>query len=690
MKEAKSGTTTMFMDEKSSGIIAHGYLFSVVGLLTGLALGVGSCASTVNPQNTPPVATGSSQTSSRAQTSREGALAKQELPEGDLLRVDELSAREESGQTLVQLKLSKRIQAYRHFPVTQPSRIVLDIFDDAKSVPQAESFRIDTNWVAALRLSSIENHLRLVVDIAAASVPPYTISQDDDGLKILIGALDPNSTGKKRVTLYQGGRRIDTRPAETATAATTETKSPASSADQGSISEKKYTGQKISLDFKDADIKNVFRLLAEVSGLNIVVTNEVNRKVTLRLVEVPWDQALDLLIDTNGLGKEQVGNVVRISTAGQLKTERDALAAARKAEENLEPLQTVYFNINYAKVRDLEAKVKTLLTKRPDASLVIDERSNTIMVRDVKKVVEDVSTLIAKLDTRTPQVLIESNLIETTPTFARALGVRLQFTSGGTTISNAAGAGGGNSPFTAVTPPFPNAPIGLGGTVSVIQNSLGGLRNVASVLEAAENEGNIRIISRPSVVTLNNIASTIRSERILRITLPASTNIATGTGSSAAGAAVATEKVPVGIILTVTPQVSSDGYVLMNINVKSSTVAPGTVTSGTAGVIPFDELNREAVANVLVRDGETIVIGGILKDTSQDSESGVPYLKDIPVLGWLFKNQRLQKDFEELMVFITPRLTSAGSTNLPTAEQLWREQLGKTAADQPILPTQTP
>jgi type IV pilus assembly protein PilQ len=690
MKEARSSATTMLMDEQTSRIIPHGYLFPVVCLLTGFAFGIGSCASTMNPQEIAPVGADSSQTSSQTRTSKERAFAKQELPEGDLVKVDELSAREESGQTLVQLKLSKRIQAYRHFPVTQPSRIVLDVFDEAKHMPQAESFRIDTNWVAALQLSSIENRLRLVVDIAAATVPPYTITQDDDGLKILIGALDPKATGKKRVALYQGGRRIDTRPVETATAATTETKSTGSSTDQGLVSEKRYTGQKISLDFKDADIKNVFRLLAEVSGLNIVVTNDVNRKVTLRLVEVPWDQALDLLIDTNGLGKEQIGNVVRISSAGQLKAERDALVAARKAEENLEPLQTVYFNINYAKVRDLETKIKTLLSKRPDASLVADERSNTIMVRDVKKVVEDVSALITKLDTRTPQVLIESNLIETTPTFARALGVRLQFTSGGTTISNAAGAGGGNSPFTAITPPFPNAPIGLGGTVSVIQNSLGGLRNVAGVLEAAENEGNIRIISRPSVVTLNNIASTIRSERILRIALPSSTNIATGTGSSAAGAAVATEKVPVGIILTVTPQVSSDGYVLMYINVKSSTVAPGTVTSGTAGVIPFDELNREAVANVLVRDGETIVIGGILKDTSQDTESGVPYLKDIPVLGWLFKNQRLQKDFEELMVFITPRLTSAGSTNLPTAEQLWRDQLDKTAADQAVPPIQNP
>jgi type II secretory pathway component GspD/PulD (secretin) len=197
-------------------------------------------------------------------------------------------------------------------------------------------------------------------------------------------------------------------------------------------------------------------------------------------------------------------------------------------------------------------------------------------------------------------------------------------------------------------------------------------------LEAAENEGNIRIISRPSVVTLNNQASTIRSERILRISLPSSTNIATGSGSSAAGAAVATEKIPVGIILTVTPQVSSDGFVLLNITVKSSSIANSPTVSQGSTVIPFDELNREANASVLVRDGETIVLGGILKDTRQESESGVPYLKDVPIFGWLFKNHRWQKDFEELMVFITPRVTNSGSMNLPLAEQLWRDQMRKT------------
>jgi type II secretory pathway component GspD/PulD (secretin) len=189
----------------------------------------------------------------------------------------------------------------------------------------------------------------------------------------------------------------------------------------------------------------------------------------------------------------------------------------------------------------------------------------------------------------------------------------------------------------------------------------------------------VKIISRPSVVTLNNVASTIKSERVLRIVLPSSTNIASGSGA-AAGTAVATEKINVGINLSVVPQVSSDGFVLMNIKVKSSSIANSpTVPAGTSSpVVPFDELNREAEANVLVKDGETIVIGGILKDTDNNSTAGIPYLKDIPMLGWLFKNWRIQKDFEELIVFITPRIASAGSENLPSAEELWREQMKKT------------
>jgi type IV pilus assembly protein PilQ len=657
---------------------AKSFSSKIVNLVAALVLGFAACTPTVSEQPpAPPV-----QSAAPAPSATVPGPAS---VDPQVLQIQDFSAREESGQTILLLKLSKPISQYRHFPLAQPSRIILDVFGNAVVPTDMATFGVGTNLVGTVRFTAGQDSLRMTVDAVSSSVPVYTISPEDGGLRIVIGTSDPTISARRGLVFARNGKRMDSVAAQGGISAGS---GRSSSAPGGtSAEERKYTGQKLSFDFKDADIKNIFRLLAEVSGLNLIVTADVNRRVTLRLVEVPWDQALDLLITTNGLGKEQIGNVVRISTAGQLKSERDALVAAKKSEENLEPLLTVYFNVNYAKVKDLEGKVKTILSKRPDASLVIDERSNTLMVRDVKQAIDDASTLVAKLDTRTPQVLIESNLIETTPTFARALGLRFQFASGGTTFSNAAGAGGGSSPFSASTPLFPQLPTGLGGTISVIQNNLGGLRNLTAALEAAENEGNVRVISRPSVVTLNNVASTIRSERILRISLPSSTNIATGSGSSAAGAAVATERIPVGIILTVTPQVSSDGFVLLNINVKSSSIAPNaTVGGGTAGVIPFDELNREATANVLVKDGETIVLGGILKDSGSTSESGLPYLKDIPFFGWLFKSVRQQKDFEELMVFITPRIAAAGSDSLPSAEQLWRDQM-RTTYGSPGLPS---
>jgi type IV pilus secretin PilQ/predicted competence protein len=663
----------MLMGVKFSRIRPR-YWCSVACLLTGFGFGFAGCAPTVNEQKNTTGGVVEGAATAQGRLEQKGgqrlASAKQDTPQTQLVRVQDLSVREESGQTILQLKLTKPVSQYRHFPLTQPARVVVDMFNDSTRQADVESFRVGTTAVSTVSFSSGEGYLRMTIEMPASTVPSYMITPEEGGIKVVFGFSDPKASDKRVFDLVRGGIKIEAKSAVRG-AVSMDAGQVASPKEEPPAEGKKYIGQKLSLDFKDADIKNVFRLLAEVSGKNIVVTDDVNRKVTLRLVEVPWDQAMDLIITTNGLGKDEMGSVIRISTTARLEADRVQQKKTERAREDAEPLQTAYFNINYARVKDLESKVKTLLTKRPDAALVIDERSNTMMVRDIKQSVDDVSALIAKLDTRTPQVLIESNLIETTPSFARSLGFRFRFsTPGGTTISNAAGA---PEPYTAFTPLFPNTPIGLGGSVSVIQNAVGGIRDLASALEAAEREGNIRIMSRPSVVTLNNVASTIRSERILRILLPASTNIATGTGSSAAGAAVATERVPVGIILTVTPQVSSDGYVLMNINVKSSTL--GAQSQGS--VIP-DELNREAVANVLVKDGETIVLGGILKDTSQDSESGVPYLKDIPVLGWLFKNQRVQKDFEELMVFITPRLTSAGSENLPAAEQLWREQMKQT------------
>jgi type IV pilus secretin PilQ/predicted competence protein len=634
-----------------TGVKTFGLLAAGVILMTNM----GGCSASADKKTPNPPAA--------AKTSALKDVAK----EPGALIIQDLSVREDRGQTILRVKFSQSVSQFRHFPLPSPARIVLDIFGDANRSAQAETYRIDTSTVATLRVNQVEGGLRLTTDIAAATVPPYTIAPDDGGLRIVIGADNPAATAKKDVTIIRNGVRADIRTPEGYITTTPGAVKPLGT-DKVPAEDKKYTGQKISLEFKDADIKNVFRLLAEVSGKNIVITDDVNRKITVRLIEVPWDQAMDLIIDTNGLGKDETGNVIRISTAGRLKAERDALAAAKKSEENLEPLQTAYLTVNYAKVmkgqtdtntdKDLVEKVKALLS--PRGKVEADQRTNTLIVRDIRASIEDVQSLISRLDTRTPQVLIESNLIETTPTFSRALGIEMEalFNNGRVRTSTRFRA---DPPFDGAPQPTPTE------NLLIIPNT--GFRfgyfgnNITQVLSAAEAEGNVKIISRPSVVTLNNVESQIESANIIRIRTSAAT----------VGEAGTLREIRAGITLKVTPQVSADGFVLLNITAKSSTLDFGRTVDG----IP-QENTREAKANVLVRDGETVVIGGIMKDTSANSDTGVPYLKDIPVLGWIFKKSSWQKDFEELVVFITPRILAAGSENLPTAEQLWRDQLKQT------------
>lgn len=637
-------------------------------LLTVMSLGFAGCAAQNDPQVNP-----QSVAQKPAQPAVTPAPAVAVTP---VQKIQDLTVREERGQTILLMKFAQPLTNYRHFPLANPARIVLDIFGDAKQPGPSETYRIDTSVVATLRVNQLEGGLRLTTDIAAATVPAYSIAQDNGGLRVVIGAENPSASAKKDVTVVSGGVRADIRSQDSTKAPT---KAPG--ADKGVGDKKEYSGQKISLEFKDADIKNVFRLLGEVSGKNIVVTDDVNRKVTVRLIEVPWDQALDLIIDTNGLGKDENGNIIRISTAARLKAERDALAAAKKSEENLEDLQTAYLTVNYAKVmkgatdtntdKDLVEKAKALLS--PRGKIEADQRTNTLIVRDIKTGIEDVQKLIARLDTRTPQVLIESNLVETTPTFSRSLGIEMDgvFNNGRVRTSNR---------FIA-DPPFAGGQQPPASIFNQLITPTNGFRwgyfgnNITSVLSAAEADGNVKIISRPSVVTLNNVESTIESANIVRIKTSAAT----------VGESGSIRELRAGIILRVTPQVSADGFVFLNINAKSSTLDYGKLTDG----IP-QENSREARANVLVRDGETVVIGGIMKDTSANSENGVPYLKDVPVLGWLFKKSSWQKDFEELVVFITPRIIASGFENLPTAEQIWRDQLRQTDGTVPPVTSLNP
>ncbi|HXJ36472.1 MAG TPA: type IV pilus secretin PilQ [Candidatus Eisenbacteria bacterium] len=463
-----------------------------------------------------------------------------------------------------------------------------------------------------------------------------------------------------------------------------------------------FHGEKISLDFKDADIQNVLRVLADVSGLNIIATDDVQGKVTLHLTDVPWDQAFDLVLRTNRLEKTEDGNVVRVSSVNRLKEERDSLKAAEDSENELEPLRVKYVRVNYARADEsLVDKVKGVLTDR--GAVTFDERTNTVIVRDIGRGVDDASHLIKELDVQSPQVLIEANIVEATQDFARGLGVQWGYqnqqgpstgTPTGANFPGTIGVGGSGLGVGTAPPPsgtgavplpvpfladFP-VPTGFGngfgaGSGSAIDLALGSLNgaNTLSVrLTALENEGKAKVISRPRVITMNNVAATIQSLTILRVKLPSTgTVINTGAGGSAGGGTTATEKINTGITLVVTPQVSSDGFVLMSIYAKSSQPDFTRAVDG----IP-SEVSREANSNVLIRNGDTVVLGGIYRTIGDDREDGMPYLSKIPALGWLFKRTLESKHHEELIVFLTPKVVDAGTASLPPSNQLWAERRG--------------
>jgi len=460
-----------------------------------------------------------------------------------------------------------------------------------------------------------------------------------------------------------------------------------------------FTGQRISLDFKDADIQNVLRVLADVSGLNIIATDDVKGKVTLHLTDVPWDQALDLVMHSNRLEKTQEGNVVRISTVSRLKEEREALRAAQDAERELEPLRVKYVRVNYARADEaLIDKVKGVLTER--GSVTFDDRTNTIIVRDIPRGLEDATQLVLELDVQSPQVLIEANIVEATEDFARALGVQWGYSfkaspvTGNPTGANfpgTVGIGGSGLGLGTAAPPFGSTAklpvpfladfpvpgnfgsgfgVGNGSALDLALGSIDGAQSLSARLTALEEQGKGKVISRPRVITMNNVAATIQSLTILRVKLPSTgTVINTGTGGAAGSASTATEKINTGITLVVTPQISSDGFVLMNIYAKSSQPDFTHTVDG----IP-NEVSREANSNVLIPNGETVVLGGIFRNTSQDNTSGLPYLSRIPALGWLFKRMLHNTHHEELLVFLSPKIVATGTAGLPRARRLWEER----------------
>ncbi|OEU45583.1 MAG: hypothetical protein BBJ60_00935 [Desulfobacterales bacterium S7086C20] len=414
---------------------------------------------------------------------------------------------------------------------------------------------------------------------------------------------------------------------------------------------KKYTGERISLDFQDADIHNIFRILHEVSGKNFVIGEDVTGKVTLKLVNVPWDQVLALILKMNKLGTVEEGNIVRIAMLSTLGTEQEALAKKAKADQQakiLEPLITKYIKLDYADASSLITHLNEIKSDR--GKITVDKPTNMIIIKDDKEALADAEELIAKLDDAnkeiaTRQVMIEARIVEAGTNFTRDIGVQWggDYSASGhdgnaTITTDLFGAGGSTSnatPNFAVDLPPASATSGLGFTFGRIG---GTMLNLDIRLLAMEENGKGRTISAPKILTLDNKKATIK--QVTKIPFQVTADNTTSIETEEAG-----------IELSVTPQITRDNRIRMTIFAEKG--APDW--SHTVMGNPAIDTNT-AETELFVNDGQTIVIGGILTTTDTISQAGVPWLSKIPFLGWLFKQKQTVKSKNELLIFITPKI----------------------------------
>jgi len=423
------------------------------------------------------------------------------------------------------------------------------------------------------------------------------------------------------------------------------------------------------MDFKDADINNLLRIIAEVSGMNVVAGGDVTGKVSVRLVNVDWQQALDVILKINGMGWEEDGNIIRVAPLAKLEAERkareDARVAAARAKEaevrtqvQIEPLVNKVVSVNYAKAQDVVKNLDRLKTTgRADASVVTDERTNTLIITETADTIAKMETLLRRLDIPTRQVMIEARIVEATRSFSQSLGVEYAFA---TNALNTRGTAGHNltpiSVFTSApaTGIFPtagsNPPIAIsfpasGTGTSGIGLNFGTLANnflLGARLSAAESENKIRTLSAPKVATLDNQEAEIRQ----------GTQVPYTTVDSSGRTVVAFQDAF--IRLKVTPHITNDRRVSMKVEAERSFAGDRIDFSGG---FAFKLEQRKASTNILVSNGSTVVIGGLMQNTDSVAETGLPWLRNVPVLGLLFKSHSIgPNDKIELLIFLTPTI----------------------------------
>jgi type IV pilus assembly protein PilQ len=421
-------------------------------------------------------------------------------------------------------------------------------------------------------------------------------------------------------------------------------------------SAKRYTGEPISVNLKDVDLKDFFRLIHEISGLNVVLDPGVTGNLTIVLDDVPWDQALDIVLSNNNLDRQLDGNVLRIARVDTIRKEAEAKRAQLDAVALAVPKVTVTRFLSYAKSDDVVPTLKKFISARGE--IIADKRTNSLIIEDIPSTIPRVDELLTKLDRKTPEVEIEARVVAATRSYARDIGVQLGIGWGNGTSALGGASAVGQSPLQVATgaeryfvtgdpstgkplpiPLFSN--LGVNGPTSGLSfSNFSNEYRLDAILTMAEARGLLKILSRPRIVTQNNIQATVRQG----VKLPIVT-------SAQLGGPPTVTYVDAFLRLTVTPQITSESTIFLNVDVENTTPDLSQAVSGNPAL-----LTQQATTQVLVTDGGTVVLGGVIRTQNQINVNQVPLLGDIPLVGNLFKHRSVKTETQELIFFITPKI----------------------------------
>jgi type IV pilus secretin PilQ/predicted competence protein len=594
---------------------------------------------------------------------------------------------EESGKLAVTIRADGTLK-YQDFFLGNPDRLVVD-FAGVMSRASVRALDVQQAPVKKIRLAqfsaSSPKIARLVLDLSSRA--PYHIVDGRDGVKIVFGegqAPKPAPLAALKAEPQPEASALVISPQAPAPPPLPaplpavvmpdpqQATAPASLADSAVGTEKTYTGHPISLDFKDGDLQDIFRLFADISGMNVVVNPGVSGKVTLKLNEVPWDQALDLILKANGLGHTIEGNVIRIAKLSDLQREEQEKRKLAEEKALAGDLSTLTTRISYAKAVELSTVLKAAGALSARGSINVDTRTNTMIVKDLPAFLDKSRELIAELDIPTPQVEIEARIVVTSRNFTRDIGIQWGFLNqqtaqfGNTTnraFPNAIILNGQGVPVTGGLPPGQATGTGgielgpLGGigpagrgyavnlpagsfnsAIGVTLGNIIGSFNLDAALTALERQGRGRLLSTPKVTTQNNQAAEIKQG----VQIPIQT-VANNTVTVQFKDAVLT--------LKVTPQITDAGTVILGLEVENNAADFANLVNN---IPPIN--TQSARTQVLVRDGATAVIGGIYQSNEQSTVNSTPLLGRLPLLGYLFRNRFVTSTNNELLLFITPRI----------------------------------